>query len=167
MDTFQTKVEFLTILALRNFSCVFFLVSSSHCIWQRYVFQVQPRSVNDTRLAKAGWSQQLTCCKVWRALVRVPNLYFGGIQYSWGTWLGEHQRQSHCLLDGSGLRHFFCAPPPRSSWVGLYSIESSCRRYFTAVFLHHPWRRVRAMVAPSQWQLCVFPEGLLAARLGA
>ena len=62
---------------------------------------------------------------------------------------------------------FFGAPPPRSSWVGLYSIKSSCRRYFTAVFLHHPWIRVRAMVAPSQWQLCVFPEGLLAARLGA
>ena len=25
-----------------------------------------------------------------RTLVRVPNLYFGSIQYSWGTWLLKH-----------------------------------------------------------------------------
>ena len=54
------------------------------------------RSLYLKTLATAGWQVRIL-------LVRVPNLYFGSIQYSWGTWLNSSSTYPSHFLFSSGM----------------------------------------------------------------
>ena len=75
-------------------------------------------------------------------LVRVPNLYFGSIQYSWGTWLGS-SAQREAQPDRRGLqwlphlKYSTISGFPSDRWWWYTDIPLRCTRSPLQRWIHN------------------------------